>query len=93
MQEDPPTCTASSAPPAAAAADGCTMDDDDDDDEDELCRYCFDGDDFGPLISPCNCKGGQKWVHLSCVRRWQRMVLVSQPTHPVHSSPWARVPI
>ena len=23
-------------------------------------------------------------VHLSCLRRWQRMVLVSQPTHPAY---------
>ena len=47
-----------------------------------MCRYCFEGEEEGPLISPCACKGGQKWVHLSCLRRWQRMVLVSQPTHP-----------
>ena len=51
-------------------------------DEEKLCRYCFDGEDEGPLISPCNCRGDQKWVHLQCLRRWQRMVLVSQPTHP-----------
>ena len=53
------------------------------DEEDEvLCRYCFEGPEAGELLSPCECKGGQKWVHLSCLRRWQRMVLVSQPTHP-----------
>ena len=51
-----------------------------DDSDERMCRYCFD--DEGPLISPCNCKGGQAFVHLSCLRRWQRMVLVSQPTHP-----------
>ena len=53
-------------------------------DEDRLCRYCFEGLDEKeePLISPCQCAGGQKFVHLSCLRRWQRMVLVSQPTHP-----------
>lgn len=51
--------------------------------DEKVCRYCFDGDeDNGPLISPCNCSGGQKWVHLKCLRRWQRMLLVSQPTHP-----------
>ena len=47
-----------------------------------LRRYCFDDEEYGQLLSPCECKGGQKWVHLSCLRRWQRMVLVSQPTHP-----------
>ena len=51
-------------------------------DEDEMCRYCFEGSEAGELISPCRCTGGQKYVHLACLRRWQRMVLVSQPTHP-----------
>eukprot|EP00927_Polykrikos_kofoidii_P071956 TRINITY_DN68135_c0_g1_i1.p1 TRINITY_DN68135_c0_g1~~TRINITY_DN68135_c0_g1_i1.p1 ORF type:complete len:754 (+),score=150.76 TRINITY_DN68135_c0_g1_i1:214-2475(+) len=47
-----------------------------------ICRYCFDGADAGELIAPCKCAGGQRWVHLSCLRRWQRGILVSQPTHP-----------
>jgi len=51
-------------------------------DEEAICRYCLDGLESGPLLSPCNCRGGQKYVHLSCLRQWQRMVLVSQPTHP-----------
>jgi hypothetical protein len=50
--------------------------------EDKACRYCFGDETEGPLISPCACKGGQKYVHLECLRRWQRMVLVSQSTHP-----------
>uniref|UniRef100_A0A0G4GEZ3 RING-CH-type domain-containing protein n=1 Tax=Chromera velia CCMP2878 TaxID=1169474 RepID=A0A0G4GEZ3_9ALVE len=50
--------------------------------EDDMCRYCFEGREDGPLLSPCNCAGGQKWVHLHCLRQWQRRVLVSQPTHP-----------
>jgi len=48
-----------------------------------MCRYCFEGEEAGELLSPCACKGGQRWVHLECLRRWQRMVLVSQPTHPM----------
>lgn len=51
-------------------------------DEDVMCRYCFGGAEDGPLISPCACSGSQRYAHLSCLRRWQRMVLVSQPTHP-----------
>ena len=48
-----------------------------------MCRYCFSSDaEDGELISPCACKGSQEFVHLACLRRWQRMVLVSQPTHP-----------
>jgi hypothetical protein len=51
--------------------------------EEELCRYCFDGPEEGTMLSGiCACTGGQKHVHLDCLRRWQRMVLVSQPTHP-----------
>ena len=51
--------------------------------EDErICRYCFEGEEEGSLISPCKCSGGQKFVHMACLRRWQRGVLVSQPTHP-----------
>jgi putative AlgH/UPF0301 family transcriptional regulator len=54
----------------------------DSDDDNKMCRYCFEGDESGELIAPCLCRGGQKWVHLSCLRRWQRGVLVNQPTHP-----------
>uniref|UniRef100_A0A061RWY6 Protein involved in mrna turnover and stability n=1 Tax=Tetraselmis sp. GSL018 TaxID=582737 RepID=A0A061RWY6_9CHLO len=50
--------------------------------DDDICRYCFEGRDEGELISPCKCSGGQKYVHLNCLRLWQRRVLVSQPTHP-----------
>ena len=53
------------------------------DEGERMCRYCFDGEEEGELIAPCACKGGQRWVHLECLRRWQRMVLVSQPTHPM----------
>eukprot|EP00930_Biecheleria_cincta_P073433 TRINITY_DN6072_c0_g1_i1.p1 TRINITY_DN6072_c0_g1~~TRINITY_DN6072_c0_g1_i1.p1 ORF type:complete len:611 (-),score=103.93 TRINITY_DN6072_c0_g1_i1:52-1848(-) len=53
-----------------------------DQDEERLCRYCFEGPEVDELISPCRCAGGQKYVHLKCLRRWQRAVLVSQPTHP-----------
>ena len=50
--------------------------------EERMCRYCLDDEEHEDLISPCACSGGQKYVHLNCLRRWQRMVLVSQPTHP-----------
>ena len=50
--------------------------------EEKMCRYCFGNEEDGPLVSPCACLGGQKYVHMDCLKRWQRMVLVSQPTHP-----------
>eukprot|EP01062_Namystynia_karyoxenos_P026276 TRINITY_DN20464_c0_g1_i1.p1 TRINITY_DN20464_c0_g1~~TRINITY_DN20464_c0_g1_i1.p1 ORF type:complete len:1032 (+),score=333.23 TRINITY_DN20464_c0_g1_i1:132-3227(+) len=55
--------------------------------EDEpKCRYCLCGEDDGddPLVTPCKCKGDQRWCHVECLRRWQRSVLVQQPTHPQH---------
>jgi len=48
--------------------------------EETVCRYCLDPG--GELIAPCVCKGGQKWVHLNCLRKWQRMVLVKKNTQP-----------
>ena len=68
---------------AQASADDKDEEVEDEEEDKPMCRYCFDeGDADNPLISPCKCKGGQKWVHLSCLRRWQRMTMVSQPTHP-----------
>ena len=62
------------------------MDDDDDDggakpnedDEDEsVCRFCFEpARDDDALVSPCACKGGQRYIHEQCLIRWQRMVVV-----------------
>jgi len=58
-------------------------DNDDDGGEEKLCRFCFEeGDEENPLLSPCNCSGGQKYIHLNCLRKWQRINIVSQPTHP-----------
>ena len=39
-----------------------------------LCRICYtsslDGPDPSPLISPCNCTGSLKYVHLRCLQQW-----------------------
>lgn len=64
------------AAPAAVQAEASS------DESEQICRYCFEGSEGGELISPCACSGGQKYVHLKCLRMWQRAVLVSQPTHP-----------
>lgn len=60
------------------------------DEDEKICRYCFEDEEDGELISPCACKGGQRYVHLACLRRWQRMVLVSQSTHPAFYTDDAR---
>ena len=52
------------------------------DEGERMCRYCFDGEEYGERLSPCACAGGQKWVHLECLRKWQKEVVLTQPTHP-----------
>jgi len=34
---------------------------------------CFDDEDSteNPLVAPCLCKGGTRYVHLSCLQKWQ----------------------
>lgn len=44
------------------------------------CRYCRTPE--GELVSPCDCKGGNKWVHLECLGKWQYQAILSQSTHP-----------
>ena len=37
------------------------------------CRICFSEGNFegkNPLISPCNCTGSVKYIHLTCLRKW-----------------------
>mmetsp|Transcript_6092 Transcript_6092/g.20033 ORF Transcript_6092/g.20033 Transcript_6092/m.20033 type:complete len:584 (-) Transcript_6092:631-2382(-) len=60
-------------------------DKDKDDDEGPVCRFCFEPARANDaLVSPCACKGGQMYIHEQCLIRWQRMVVVSQPTHPMY---------
>lgn len=41
------------------------------DDDEFVCRICFEEDDESNLISPCNCIGSQKYIHLECLNRWR----------------------
>lgn len=49
-------------------------------DSDRACRYCLV--DSGELVAPCECRGSSQWVHLACLRQWQKSVLLTQSTHP-----------
>ena len=42
-------------------------------DEAPRCRICFDGasEEDGDLIEPCACRGTQRYIHKSCLVRWQ----------------------
>lgn len=36
----------------------------------KMCRICLDSDNSEALISPCACKGFQKFVHQNCLKTW-----------------------
>ena len=42
------------------------------------CRFCFE--ERGELVSPCACDGTGKYVHVRCLREWQRVSLASYGT-------------
>lgn len=37
---------------------------------DIVCRICLDSDKTDDFISPCSCRGFQKFVHQSCLKAW-----------------------
>lgn len=38
------------------------------------CYCCFSDEDTkeNPLVSPCDCKGDTKWIHMECLRKWHK---------------------
>ena len=40
--------------------------------EEKRCRLCLGGDEDGPLVQPCACRGTAKWVHNHCLEAWRR---------------------
>ena len=42
---------------------------DDDDNAAKQCRFCLDGALDGDFVAPCECRGGQRWVHLTILGR------------------------
>lgn len=42
------------------------------------CRFCFE--ERGNLVSPCACAGTAGFVHVECLRRWQKVSLQSHGT-------------
>ena len=49
------------------------------------CRYCFNSTDE-PLITPCKCSGTNKYVHRSCLAKWQYSSILAQSTHPKYQT-------
>ena len=46
----------------ALQADGSVCEEEE---EEKTCRLCFGGEDDGPLVQPCACRGTAKFVHCS----------------------------
>ena len=40
------------------------------DNSSKLCRICYTNEPSSPLISPCNCTGSLRYVHLTCLQKW-----------------------
>ena len=40
--------------------------------EEKTCRLCWGGDDDGPLVQPCACRGSAQWIHEHCLEQWRR---------------------
>ena len=41
-----------------------------------FCRFCLEEETkSSKLISPCDCKGSQRFVHVNCLNRWQLLSL------------------
>ena len=54
------------------------------------CRICLDETYFNenPLVTPCNCIGSLKYIHLECVKTWLDSKKVSTIGLSVHSYFW-----
>ena len=40
--------------------------------EEKTCRQCWGGEDEGPLVQPCACRGSAMWIHKACLEQWRR---------------------
>ena len=55
----------------------------DSDEDEDVCRFCLAP---GDLHCPCECKGSNRFVHIGCLRQWQKSVLLTQSTHPTYQT-------
>jgi len=61
-----------------------TTGDEMEEENEKFCRYCRESS--GKLISPCECKGGNQWVHMECLAKWQYQSILQQSTHPKYQT-------
>ena len=46
-----------------------------------MCRFCFDDSSTEKLIAPCGCTGSAKWVHQTCLIKWQKASMRAYSGH------------
>ena len=34
------------------------------------CRFCWEGGNVSEFVSPCECSGSMKFVHIECIQKW-----------------------
>lgn len=53
----------------------------------ETCRICLDQEKACNLVAPCKCKGTQRYVHNTCLEKWQKTMLEKLISSPETTSP------
>lgn len=57
--------------------------------DDICCRICLSEEEPGnPIISPCNCTGSVKYIHLECIKEWLEGKKHKKETPYVNSYIW-----
>ena len=56
--------------------------------EEKRCRLCFGGEDDGPLVQPCACRGSVKLIHKHCLERWRRTSPREDAAYRAAASAW-----
>lgn len=56
----------------------------------DQCKVCFTeaNTQSNPLLSPCNCAGSMKFIHLMCLKTWLNSKLTVQQTDSIRSYFW-----
>ena len=55
--------------------------------QERVCRVCFCGEEEGPLLAPCRCRGSVRYVHASCLNEW-RVQLGKKDALAYHLDVW-----
>ena len=46
------------------------------------CRFCLEScEGEERLVAPCSCQGSMLWVHVACLRKWQRASMAALTGH------------